>query len=110
MTAGRWLIEPNARELSLGLQPYLPIASEPARSSRPEVRNPVLGLPEAAAMMALPADQRAAIGQLFRGIHRDANVRAEAAWRKSKPPMAAYWKATATYALHTARAIERGRR
>ncbi len=57
------------------------------------------------AMRALPPESRAALRALLRDIATDARVRAEKCWRTHKAPMAAYWKAVAVYAGHTARAI-----
>jgi hypothetical protein len=75
------------------------------RSARRGVRNPVLLLPAAARICSLPIGQRQLLGDLLREIARDADVRAEHAWKKRKGPMAAYWRATSTYAKHLARAI-----
>lgn len=75
------------------------------RSLRPNVRNPVLGLPGVAELQALPPEQRAAIAALIDAIGKDARTRAQIAWRKNKGPMAAYWKAVGAYATHIKRAI-----
>lgn len=80
------------------------------RSARLSVHNPVLLLPAAARLCALPIDQRQLLGNLLREIARDADARAERAWKKRKGPMAAYWRATSTYAKHIARAIAPRRR
>ena len=74
-----------------------------ARSIRADVRNPLLMLPAAQAIAALPADARAALRALLRQISTDARGRAETCWRKHKAPMAAYWKAVAVYANHASR-------
>jgi hypothetical protein len=58
-----------------------------------------------AAMQKLPVEQRHAMRALLREVSADARERAELAWRKHKAPMAAYWKAVAVYAGHTARAL-----
>jgi hypothetical protein len=80
---------------------------EPAsrRSARTGVRNPVLLLPTAARLCSLPLAQRQLLGDLLREIAWDADARAERAWKKRKGPMAAYWRATSTYAKHIARAV-----
>lgn len=75
------------------------------RSSRPEVRNPVLALPAAARLVALPAPAREALAAVLRDLSRDARERAEKCWRTHKAPMAAYWKAVAVYARHLAVAL-----
>jgi hypothetical protein len=77
-----------------------------ARSSRREVRNPVLALPSAKALRALPASQRAAMRSLMVELATDARMRANECWRKHKAPMAAYWKAVAVYAGHIARMLK----
>lgn len=73
------------------------------RSARPDVRNPLLALPSAQAIKALPPEARDALRAVLLDVRRDAQVRAEACWKKHKAPMAAYWKAVAVYAGHTAR-------
>lgn len=75
------------------------------RSSRREVRNPVLGLPGMARLRALPKPARDALEAVLRDIATDARRRADECWSRHKAPMAAYWKAVAVYAGHTARAI-----
>lgn len=77
------------------------------RSNRPEVRNPVLALDAAQAILALPLDQRLALADLLMDLSRDARQRAEKAWMTRKPPMALYWSATAVVAKHIARALRR---
>lgn len=72
------------------------------RATRPETRNPLLLLPAAQRVTALPAEQRAALEALLRDLSADARARAETSWRSHKGPMAAYWKAVAVYARHTA--------
>ncbi len=74
-----------------------------ARSVRADVRNPLLQLPAASQIQALPPEARAALRALLKDLQIDCRVRAEECWRKHKAPMAAYWKATAVYANHTAR-------
>jgi hypothetical protein len=80
-----------------------------ARSLRPEVRNPILGLPAAAALHRLHPEVRAALGALLRELSADAAQRAESAWRKHKGPMAAYWRSVAVYSKHISRALGRRR-
>lgn len=71
-----------------------------ARSDRREVRNPILALPAARRLMDLDPATRAVVADLLKDLGVDAAARAEASWRKSKGPMAAYWKAVAVYARH----------
>jgi hypothetical protein len=69
--------------------------------------NPLLKLPAAQKLLELPADQRAVIEQLLRELRADADRLAEQSWKKRKGPMAAYWRAVATYARHLAHALSR---
>lgn len=75
------------------------------RSIRPDVRNPVLGLPGVAELQTLPPEVRAALALVIRSIGKDARCRAQESWRRNKGPMAAYWKAVGAYCTHTERAI-----
>ena len=77
------------------------------RSSRAEVRNPVLGLQSAQALQELGNDAREALRAVLLDISADARKRAEVSWRKKKPPMAAYWACIAVWAKHIARAINK---
>ena len=77
-----------------------------ARSARREVRNPILALPSARAILALPEEQRAPLGALLRELASEADQRAQDAWSTRKGIMAAYWRAVATYSKHLARAID----
>ncbi len=70
--------------------------------------NPLLRLNAAQQILELPADQRTALASLLRELRADADRQAEHAWRKRKGPMAAYWRAVATYARHTAHALNAG--
>lgn len=76
-----------------------------ARSSSSEVRNPLLGLPAVARIRELPLEVRFPLAELLREIAGAADRNAENAWARRKGPMAAYWRATSTYARHTARAV-----
>ncbi|RQZ67546.1 hypothetical protein DIE08_14285 [Burkholderia sp. Bp9004] len=67
--------------------------------------NPLLKLPAGQALLALPVEQRAPLEAVLRELRDQANVEAENAWRRRKGPMAAYWRAVATYARHTAHAL-----
>lgn len=73
------------------------------RSSRPDVRNPLLALPAASEIACLPVEAKRALRNLLLDIRCDAQARAEKCWRQHKAPMAAYWKAVSVYAGHTAR-------
>jgi hypothetical protein len=76
-----------------------------ARSSKAEVRNPLITLPAFEQLCMLSPDSKLALRMLLLDLHGDALTRAEKCWKKSKPPMAAYWKAVAVYAKHTARLL-----
>ncbi|WP_210358985.1 hypothetical protein [Sphingomonas beigongshangi] len=75
------------------------------RSSKAEVRNPVLTLPAVAKLRALSPEARLALQSELLEIQSDARLRAERSWRTRKPPVAAYWAACGVYAGHIARAI-----
>lgn len=64
--------------------------------------NPLLNLPAARDLLAMPAGDRRRISALMRELRQQANIEAEKAWKRRKGPMAAYWRAVATYARHTA--------
>jgi hypothetical protein len=74
-----------------------------------EVRNPILCLPSFQALASLPDESQEAIRAVLYDLAIDANARAEKCWRKSKGPMAAYWKAVSVYAKHIRAAIAKAR-
>ncbi|MDQ1090642.1 hypothetical protein QE400_000055 [Xanthomonas sacchari] len=69
--------------------------------------NPLLKLPAGQALRSLPPRERAHLEAVMRELRDQANGEAEKAWRKRKGPMAAYWRAVATYARHIAHALSR---
>lgn len=75
------------------------------RSSRQEVRNPVLALDATARINELPPESRALISDILRDLSRDARSRAQKSWSQNKGPMAVYWKAVGAYATHLSRAF-----
>lgn len=79
-----------------------------ARSNRAEVRNPMLALGGMRALMQLPPPMREAFAIILVDLGQQADHNAEKCWRTRKAPMAAYWRAVAVYARHTARALRRG--
>ena len=79
--------------------------SRTRRSERPETRNPILSLPSAAMLSNLDPDAKAGLRALLLDLRADAHARADESWRRHKAPMAAYWKAVAVYAGHTARVL-----
>ncbi|SPA23747.1 hypothetical protein CBM2633_U10091 [Cupriavidus taiwanensis] len=68
--------------------------------------NPLLRLPAARKLLALPEDQRRAVAEVFRELRDQSNAEAELAWKRRKGPMAAYWRAVSTYARHVAHALK----
>lgn len=80
------------------------LREELPRSSRPIVRNPVLGLASMAAVHDLDPECRRALAGVLLEIRAEARVKADTSWRTGKGPMAAYWKAVSVYAGHIARA------
>ena len=68
--------------------------------------NPLLRLPAGQAMRRLPKADRARIEAVMRELRDQANTEAENAWRR-RMPMAAYWRAVATYARHLAHALSK---
>lgn len=72
--------------------------------------NPLLKLPAGRALLNLPPADRARIEAVLRELRDQANTEAENAWRRRKGPMAAYWRAVATYARHLAHALSKGDR
>lgn len=78
------------------------------RSSKAEVRNPILALPSVARLRALSPEARLALQDILLDIQSDARLRAENSWRSRKPPLAAYWAACGVYAGHIARSIGPG--
>ena len=67
--------------------------------------NPLLRLPAGRALLALPEQDRTRIEAVMRDLRHQANEEAEKAWKRRKGPMAAYWRAVATYARHVAHAL-----
>jgi hypothetical protein len=85
----------------------MPGGGEFGRGARVDVRNPIVLLPEAQALAAsMTPAQRHLFGLLMRRLATEADKNAHKAWKKSKGPMAAYWRATCTYCKHIARAID----
>lgn len=77
------------------------------RSALAEVRNPILSLPAAAKLAALPPEALEALCDILADVRADSRDRAEECWRKHKGPMAAYWKAVSVYAGHISKAARR---
>jgi hypothetical protein len=79
--------------------------NEVERSSRPEIRNPVLKLASAKALRDLPPEAKEALRLVLVDLRADAQVNADKCWKKHKAPMAAYWKCVSVYVGHTARIL-----
>lgn len=77
-----------------------------SRSAQRDVRNPLLALPAAQRLLELSPDMRDLIADLMKDLSVDANERAQQSWRKSKGPMAAYWKAVSVYAKHVRKVLK----
>ncbi len=80
------------------------------RSSQPEVRNPVLALPEAqelARLLAQNPEIQLAATRLLRALSDQCRVTAENSWRRHKAPMAVYWKRNAVWFRHLGIAMKR---
>lgn len=75
------------------------------RSNRPDVRNPMLAIPEVLDMASLPPEALAALRRALQAVSKACRERGEEAWRRHKPPVAAYWKTNAVNARHIACAI-----
>lgn len=69
--------------------------------------NPLLKLPAGQALLELPAADRQRIEAVMRQLRDQANREADNAWKRRKGPMAAYWRAVATYARHIAHALSK---
>ena len=75
------------------------------RCSRADVRNPVLALPAARLIRAMPANIRALLALLLLDIAADARRRSRTSWESRKVFVAAYWTTVAVYAGHVARIL-----
>lgn len=76
-----------------------------ARSNLPTVRNPMLALQEVRDAARLPLESREALRSMLVAVSKICREKGEEAWRKRKPPMAAYWKSNAVHARHLAHAL-----
>lgn len=81
------------------------VETKGVRSSRADVRNPILALPSARRLRQLAPATRSELSGLLFELRADAQAKAEDCWRRHKAPMAAYWKAVAVYAGHIARIL-----
>lgn len=79
------------------------------RSARAEVRNPILALPAAAELLALPVEQRRILKRVLRQLKTQCREQEANAYAKRKGPMVAYWMAAGTYCGHIANVMAEGR-
>lgn len=84
----------------------LPGGGEFGRGARADVRNPILRLPAAQAVLALPIEARRPLGILLRQLADQANCEADRSRKRNKHMMFAYWKIASVYIKHIARAID----
>jgi hypothetical protein len=80
------------------------------RSNRAEVRNPILALPAARLLQAMPADTKMFLAVLLIDLAADARRRSRSSWDSRKAFVAAYWATVAVYAGHIARILYRSER
>lgn len=84
---------------------------DPVRSERPDVRNPLLGVPGLAEEVATWSPETlACIERAARLCSAHWRVKGDECWKRHKPPMAAYWKAWAVNARHMALICKWGRK
>lgn len=70
------------------------------------MRNPILSNAEITErFQSLPPESRAALKDFTCWLYRYARIKADESWKRSKAPMAVYWKAVAAWAYHISRAI-----
>lgn len=69
--------------------------------------NPLLELPAAQEILALPRETLAPLEKLLRQMRDQANDQAEIAWKRRKGFQAAYWRVVSTYARHCAHVMSR---
>ena len=76
-----------------------------ARSSLPEVRNPLMELPAFRRLQALDPGSRAALRTLLLDLRDQARSRGNDLWLRNKPWSGVYWRVVSVYAGHTARLL-----
>jgi len=80
------------------------------RSSRADVRNPMLAIPEVQAEFEkLSPEASAALERVLRALSKTWRAKAEHSWKTRKPPLASYWAQNAVNARHLALAIQKTR-
>jgi hypothetical protein len=84
--------------------------ASPARSSRPDVRNPLLALPASQRFADLSVESREALAELLKEFSDQARVVAEQKWRAHKGPQAMYFKWASVMARHARMCLRRTER
>lgn len=75
------------------------------RAARPEVRNPVLALPCAADVAAMPPEARRWLLQFLQEVRNEARDRAAESLRRHKAPLYLYWKVIQVWSGHMAKVL-----
>lgn len=76
------------------------------RSNRPEVRNPILAMPEVLAEIEqLDPNSRAALAKILNSMSKVFRGKAEHAWHARKGPLALYARTNSVYARHMSLAL-----
>lgn len=82
-------------------------ATDQPRSSRPDVRNPLLTLPSAARAADMPDEARQWLIAFLYDLRRDCSAKAAKAWQSYKAPSAFYWRVCAVYCGHIAKVLRK---
>ncbi len=80
-------------------------AARVARSSRPEVRNPIVALVASRRLLELDVRCKHQLRIILLMMRDEARAHANSCWAAKKGPLAVFWKATAVYAGHIARVV-----
>jgi hypothetical protein len=92
----------------ISAKPFPGVVAPAPRCNLATVRNWMLALPEVQDLATLPPEARVALRRALLAVSEACRAKGNEAWRKHKPPMAAYWKGNAVHAKHLARAIPKG--
>lgn len=77
------------------------------RSNSAAVRNPIASDDEVARQMLFLTDrEKEFLARVLKRLSAQWRLKADHAWKKHKPPMAAYWKQNAVNARHLALALK----
>lgn len=70
-------------------------------------KNPLLDLPAAREIIALPpSPEKKLLIKLLGQLRKQADEKAVTSWDRRKAPMACYYRVTSTYARHTAHVLK----